>query len=152
MAKSEEELRSLLIKVKEDSEKAGLKLNVQKTKIMASYSITSRQIEGKKWKQSQTLFYQSPKITADGNCSHKIKRCLLLGKKSSDKLRQWIKKQRHYFTNKVLYKSKLWFFRQSQMEQSWTINKAEHQKMDPFELWYWRRLLRVPQTVWRSNQ
>ena len=108
MAKSEEELRSLLIKVKEDSEKAGLKLNVQKTKIMASYSITSRQIEGKKWKQSQTLFYLSPKITADGNCSHEIKRCLLLGKKALTNLDNGLKSRD--ITNKVLYKSKLWFF------------------------------------------
>ena len=145
MAKSEEELRSLLTKVKEDSEKAGLKLNIQKTKIMSSYSITSRQIEvKKKLKQWQTILFAS-KITADGNCSHGIKRRLLLGKKSSDKLRQHIKKQRDYFANKGLYKFKAMLFPVViDRIESWAIKKTEHQKMDAFELWYWRRLLRVP--------
>ena len=99
MAESEEELKSLLMKVKEESEKVGLKLNIQKTKIMASGSITSWQIDGET--VSDFIFLGS-KITADGDCSHEIKRCLLLGRKSYDQPRQHIKKQRHYFANKGL--------------------------------------------------
>ena len=81
MAESEEELKSLLMKVKEESEKVGLKLNIQKTKIMASGPITSWEIDGKQWKQCRTLFWGGSKITVDGDCSHEIKRCLLLGRK-----------------------------------------------------------------------
>ena len=99
MAESEEELKSLLMKVKEASEKVGLKLNIQNTKIMASGSITFWQIDGKQWKQWQTSFWGS-KITADGDCSHEIKTRLLLGRKVNDKPRKHIKKQRHYFADK----------------------------------------------------
>ena len=100
MAGSKEELRSLLIKVKEEGGKAGLKLNIQKTKIMASVRITSWQIVGE---TVRDFIFGGSKITADGDCSHEIKRCLLLGEKSYDKPRQCIKKQRHCFSNKGLY-------------------------------------------------
>ena len=102
MAESEEKLKSLLMKVTEESEKVGLKLNIQKTKIMASGPFTSLQINGQTRKQLETIFLGS-KITADGDCSHEIKRCLLFGKKSYDQPRQHMKKQRHYFVNKGLF-------------------------------------------------
>ena len=102
MAESEEELKSLLLKVKVESEKVGLKLNIQKTKIMASGPITSRQIDGKTVETVSDFLFLGSKITADGDCSHEIKRRLLLGKKSHDQSRQHIKKQRHYFANKGL--------------------------------------------------
>ena len=100
MAESEEELKSLLIKVKEESEKVGLKLNIQKTKIMASGPITSWEIGGETMETVTHFIFLGLKITADGDCSHEIKRRLLLGKKSYDKPREHIKKQRHYFANK----------------------------------------------------
>ena len=102
MAESEEELKSLLIKVKEESEKVSLKLNIQKTKIMASGPITSWEIDGKTVETVSDFIFLSSKITADGDCSHEIKRRLLLGKKVFDQPRQHIKKQRHYFANKGL--------------------------------------------------
>ena len=101
MADNEEELKSLLMKLKEESEKAGLKLNIQKTKIMTSSPITSWQIDEAQWKQWQTFFWGGFKITADGDCSHEIKRHLLPWKKSYYQPRQHIKKQRRYFANKV---------------------------------------------------
>ena len=100
MTESEEELRNLLMKVKEESEKAGLKLNIQKTKIMASGSITSWQIDGEIMETVTDFIFLSPKITADGDCSHEIKRCLLLRRKSMTILESIFKKQRHYFANK----------------------------------------------------
>ena len=100
MAESEEELKSLLMKVKEESEKDGLKLNIQKTKIMASDPITSWQIDGETVETVADFVFLGSKITADGDCSHEIKRCLLLGRKSYDQPRQHIKKQRNYFANK----------------------------------------------------
>ena len=100
MAESEEELKSLLMKVKEESEKYSLKLNIQKTKIMASGPITSWEIDGKQWKQCQTLFLGGSKITADGDCSHEIKRCLLLGRKAVTNLDSIFKSRDHYFANK----------------------------------------------------
>ena len=100
MAESEEELKSLLMKVKEDSEKVGLKINIQKTKIMASGATTSWQIDGEKVETMTDFILGGSKITADGDCSHEIKRRLLLGRKSYDQPRQHIKKQRHYFANK----------------------------------------------------
>ena len=105
MAESEEELKSLLMKVREESEKAGLKLSIQKTKIIASNPITSWQIDGEQWKQWQTLF----SCAADDDCSHESKK-FAPWKKSYDQPRQYIKKQRHYFANKVPTKSKLCFF------------------------------------------
>ena len=100
MAESEEELKSLLMKVKEENEKAGLKLSIQKTKIMAFGPITSWQIDEETMETVTDFIFLSSKITADGDCSHEIKRCLLLGKKSYDQPRQHIKKQRHYFASK----------------------------------------------------
>ena len=102
MAESEEELKSLLMKVKVESEKAGLKLNIQKMMIMASGPITSWQIDGKTMETVTDFIFGSSKITADGDCSHEIKRCLLFEKKSYDQSRQHIQKQRHYFGNKGL--------------------------------------------------
>ena len=109
MAESEEELKSLLMKVKEESEKVVLKLNSQKTKIMASSPITSWQIDGETVEAMADFIFRGSKITADGDCSREIKRCLLLGR-SFDQPRQYIKKQRHYFVNKGLAMSRLWFF------------------------------------------
>ena len=100
MEESEEELKSLLMKVKEESEKVGLKLNIQKTKFMASGPITSWQIDGETLETMRDFILGDTKITADGDCSHEIKRCLLLGRKSYDQPRQHIKKQRHYFASK----------------------------------------------------
>ena len=102
MAESEEELKSLPMKVKEDSEKVGLKLNIQKTKIMASGPITSWQIHGETVETVADFILGVSKITADGDCSHEIKRCLLLGRKAMTNLDHILKKQRHYFTNKGL--------------------------------------------------
>ena len=101
MAESEEELKSLLMKVKEESEKAGLKLSIQKMKTMASGPITSWQIDEETMETVTDFIFLGSKITADGDCSHEIKRCLLLQKKSYDQPRQHIKKQRHYFANKT---------------------------------------------------
>ena len=101
MTESEEELKSLLMKVKEESEKVGLKFNIQKTKIMASGPITSWQIDEETVEKVADFIFLGPKITADGDCSHEIKRCLLLGRKALTNREQYIKKQRHYFTNKA---------------------------------------------------
>ena len=150
MAESKEELKSLLMKVKEESEKAGLKLSIQKTKIMASDPITSWQIGGET--MTDYFIFLGSKFTADGNNSHEIKRCLLLGKNNYDQSRQHIKKQKHYFADKVpasqsfgLSSSHVWM---------WELDrkKAECWGIDAFELWCWRRLLRVPWTAGRSNQ
>ena len=103
MVESKDELKNLLMKVKEESEKVGLKLNIRKTKIMAASPITSWQIDGKKMETGKDFIFLGSKITADGDCSHEINRCLLLGRKSYDQPRQHIKKQRHYFANKGPY-------------------------------------------------
>ena len=132
MAESEEELKSLLMKVKEESEKAGLKLNIQKTKIMASSPITSWQVDGETMESVRDFIFLGSKITADGDCSHEIKRGLLLGR-SHDQPRQHIKKQRHYFTNKGL-SSQGYGFSSSHRRESWTVKKAEHQRIDAFKL------------------
>ena len=142
MAESEE-LKSLLIKVKEESEKVGLKLNIQKTKIMASSPITSWQIDGETMETVTNFIFWSSKITADGDCSHEIQ-MLAPWKKSYDQPRQHIKKQYHYFTSKGP-SSQSYGFRVVMCGcESWTIKKAECQRIDAFELWCWRRLLRVP--------
>ena len=124
MAESEEELKSLLIKVKEESEKAGLKLNIQKTKIMASGPITSWQTDGETVETVADFIFLGSKITADGDCSHEIKRCLLLWKKSYDQPRQHIKTQRHYFADRGL-SSQSYGFSSSHVCacESWTIEK-----------------------------
>ena len=141
-----EELKSLLMKVKEESEKVGLKLNIQKTKIMASSPITSWQIDGE---TMETV--TDSKITADGDFSHEIK-TFALWKKSYDQPRQHIKKQRHYFANKVHLVKAMVFPVVMYGCESWTIKEAECQRIDAFQLCCWRRLLRVPWTARRLNQ
>ena len=118
---------------------------------MASGPITSWQME-KQWKQWQTLFWGGSKITTDGDCGHEIKRHLLLGKKSYDQARQHIKKQRHYLADKVCLAKAMIFPVVMYGCESWTVKKAELRRIDAFELWCWRRLLRVPWTARRSNQ
>ena len=143
MAENEEELKSLLMKVKEESEKVGVKLNIQKTKIMASGSITSWQIDGETMETVSDCILGGSKITADGDCSHEIK-MLAPWKKSYDQPRQHIKKQRHYFADKGLSSQSYGFSSIMYGCESWSINKAESQRIDAFELWCWRRCLRVP--------
>ena len=127
MAENEEELKSLLTKLKEESEKAGLKLNIQKMKIMASGLITSWKIDGGTIETVTDFIFLSSKITADGDCSHEIKRCLLLGvgKKNYDKPRQHIKKQQHYFVNKVCLVKAMVIPVVMYGYKKWTIKKAE---------------------------
>ena len=150
MAESEEELKSLLMKVKEESEKDGLKLNRQKVKIMASGPITSYQIDGEAM-ETVTDFWGGSKITADGDCSHELKRHLLLGRKAMTNLYSILKKQRAYFTNKGLSSQAMVFPVVMYGCQSWTVQKAEHRRIDAFELRCWRRLLRVSWIARRSN-
>ena len=150
MAEREEELKSLLMKVKEESEKVCLRLNIQKTKIMASSPITSWQRDGETWKQWQTIFLDS-KITADGNCSCEIKRHLLLGRKAMTKLDIILKSRDLTLPTNVHLVKAMVFPVVMYGCKSWTI-KAEHWRIDAFKLWCWRRLLRVPWTARRSNQ
>ena len=151
MAESEE-LKSLLMKVKEESEKAGLKLNVQKTKIMASGPITSWQIDGESVETVTDFILGGSKITADGDCSHEIKRRLVLGKKVMTNLDSILKSIDIALPTKVCLVKAMVFPVVMYGCESWTINKAEHLRIDTFELWCWRRLLRVPWTARRSNQ
>ena len=148
MAESEEELKHLLMKVKEESEKVGLKLNIQITGIMASDSTTSWQIDDET--VSDFIFLGS-KISADGDYSHEIEKHLLLGKKVMTNLDR-ILKSRHYFANKVCLVKAVVFPVVMYGCESWTVKKAECQRIDAFELWCWRRLLRVPWTARRSNK
>ena len=150
MAKSEE-LKSLL-KVKEKSEKAGLKLSTQKTKIMASSSITSWQIDGGTVETVMDLIFGGSKITADDDCSHEIKRGLLLGRKAMTNLDRILKGRDITFPTKVCLVKTMVFPVVMYGCESWTVKKAERQRIDAFELWYWRRRLRVPWTARRSNQ
>ena len=124
MAESEEELKNLLMKVKEESEKAGLKLNIQKTHIMASGPITSRQMDGETMETEIDFLLLGSKITADGNCSHEIKRCLLLGRKTMTNLDS-ILKNRQYFANKGLYSQRYGFSLMMYGCENWSIKKAE---------------------------
>ena len=151
MAESEEELKSLLIKVKEESEKVGLKLNIQKTKIMASGPITSWEIEETVETVSDFIFLGS-KITADADCSHEIKRCLLLGRKVMSNLDSIFKSRDITLPTKVHLVKAMVFPAVMYGCESWTVKKAECRRIDAFELWCWRRLLRVPWTAKRSNQ
>ena len=134
------------MKVKEESETVGLNLNIQKTKIMASGSITSWQIMGKQWKQWLTLFiyFFDSKITADGDCSHEIKRCLLLGRKIMTNLDCILKSREITLPKKVCLVKAMVFPTVMHGCESWTKRKAECQRTDAFELWCWRRLLRAP--------
>ena len=144
MAESEEELKRLLMKVKEESEKVGLKLNIQKTKIMASGPITSWQIDGETVETVANFILGGFKITADGACSHEIKRRLLLGRKVMINLDSILKSRDITLPTKVHLVKAMVFPVVMYGCESWTIKKAEGQKIDAFELCCWRRLLRVP--------
>ena len=141
MAESEEELKSLLMKVKEESEKVGVKLNIQKTKIMASGSITSWEIDE-----------ETVETVSDGDCSHEIKRCLLLGRKVMTNLDSIVKSRDIILPTKVRLIKAMAFPVVMYGYECWTMKKAECQRIDAFEPWCWRRLLRVPWTARRSNQ
>ena len=151
MAKSEEELKSLLLKVKEESEKVGLKLNIQKTKIMASGPITSWQIDGETVETVTDFISWSCKITADSVCSHKIKRHLLLGRKVMTNLDSILKSRDITLSTKVRLVKAMVCPIVMYGCKSWTVKKAECRRIDAFELWCWRRLLRVPWSARRSN-
>ena len=152
MAESEEELKSLLIKVKEESEKVGLKINIQKTKIMASGPITSWQIDGETVETVSDFIFLGSKITADGDCSHEIKRRLLLRRKVITNLDSILKSRNITLPTKVCLVKAMVFPVVMYGRESWTIKKAECQRIDAFGLWCWRRLLRVPWTARRSSQ
>ena len=152
MAESEEELKSLLMKVKGESKKVGLKLNIQKMKIMASSPITSWQINGEKIETVTDFIFLGSKITADGDCSHEIKRHLLLGRKATTNLDSILKSRDITSLTKVHVVKAMVFPVVMYGCESWTLEKAEHQRVDAFELWCWRRLFRVPWTARRSNQ
>ena len=151
MAESEEELKSLLMKVKEENKKVGLKLNIQKTKIMASGPITSWQIDGETVETVADFIFLGSKITADGTCSHEIKRRLLLGRKVMTNLESILKSRDIPSPTKVHLVKAMGFPVVMYGCESWTIKKAECQRIDAFELRCWRRLLRVPWTATRSN-
>ena len=138
--------------MKEESEKVGLKLNIQKTKITASGPITSRQIDGEIVETVADFIFGGSKITADGDCSHEIKRRLLLGRKVMTNLVRILKSRDITLPTKVHLVKAMVFPVVMYGCESWTIKKAEHQRIDAFELWCWRRLLRVPWTARRSNQ
>ena len=149
MGESEEELKSLLMKVKEESEKVGLKLNIQKTKIMASGPITLWQIDGE---TVADFILRGSKITEDGNCSHEIKRYLLLIRKVMTILDSLLKSRDITLWTKVRLVKAMVFPGVMYGCESWTIRKSEHQRIVAFELWCWRRLLRVPWSAGRSNK
>ena len=150
MAESEE-LNSLLMKVKE-SEKIGLKLNIQKTKNMASSPITSWQIDGERVETVSDFIFRGSKITEDGDCSHEIKRHLVFGRKAMTKLDSKLKSRDITLPTKVHLVKAMVFPVVMYGSESWTIKKAEHRRIDAFEVWYWRRLLRVPWTARRPSQ
>ena len=152
MAEREEETKSLLMKVKEESKKAGLKLNVQKMKIVASSPITSWQIDGEKMETVRDFIFLGSKITADSACSHEIKRHLLLGRKAMTDLDSILKSRDITLPTKVCLVKAIVFPVVMYRCESWIIKKAEHQRIDTFELWCWRRLLRVCSAARRSNQ
>ena len=147
MAESEEELKSLLMKLKEESEKIGLKLNIQKTKIMASGPITSWQRDGETVETVREFIFGGFKITADGDCSHEIKRRLLLRRKVMINLDSTLKSRDLTLPTKVHLVKAMVFPVVMYRCESWTVKKAECWRIDVFELWYWRRLLRVPWTA-----
>ena len=152
MAESDEELKSLLMKLKEENEKSGFKLNIQITKIMASGPITSQQIDGETMKIVTDFIFLGSKITADSDCSHEIKRCLLLVRKAMTNIDSILKSRDVPLPTKVhLVKTTVFPVVMYRCE-SWTIKKAECQRIDAFELWCWRRLLRVPWTARKYNQ
>ena len=140
------------MKVKEESEKVGLKLNIQKTKIMASGPITSWQIDGETVETVADLIFLGSKIIADGDCSHDMKRCLLLGRKVMTNLDSILESRDITLPIKVRLVKAMIFPVVMYGCESWTIKKAERQRIDAFDLWCWRRCLRVPWTARRSNQ
>ena len=147
MAESKEELKSLLMNVKEESEKDGLKLNIQKTKIMASGSITSWQIDGQTVETVIDFIFLGSKITADGDCSHEIRSCLLLGRKAITNIDSVLKSRDTTLPTKIHLVKAMVFPIVMYGCESWTIKKAVCQTVDAFELWCWRRLLKVPWTA-----
>ena len=147
MAESEDELKSLLTKVKEESEKVGLKLNIQKTKIMASGPITSWEIDGETVETVSDFILAGSKISADGDCNHEIKRHLFLGRKVMTKLDSIFKSRDITLPTKVCLVKAMAFPVVMYGCESWTVKKAEQRRIDAFELWCWRRLLRVPWTA-----
>ena len=149
MAESEEELKSLLMKVKEESEKAGLKLNIQKTKFVASGPITSWQIDGE---TVADFIFLGSRITADGDCSHEMKRRLLFGRKVITNLESILKSRDITLPTTVHLVKTMVFPVVTYGCESWTIKRAECRRIEAFQLWCWRRLLRVPWTARRSNQ
>jgi len=152
MAESEEELKSHLMKVKEESEKVGLKLNIQKTKIMASSTITSWEIDGETVETVSDFILGGSKITVDGDCNHEINRHLLLGRRVMTNLDIILKNRDITLATKVRLVKAMVFPVVMYGCESWTVKKAECQRIDAFELWCWRRLLRVLWTARRSNQ
>ena len=144
MAESEEEVKSLLIKVKEESEKAGLKLNIQKTKIMASGPITSWQIDGETIETVTEFIFLGSKITVAGDCSHEMRRCLLLGRKAMTNLHSILKIRDITLPTKVCMVKAMVFPVVMYECESWTIKKAAFQRIDAFKLWCFRRLFRIP--------
>ena len=152
VAEREKELKSLLMKVKEESEKVGLKLNIQKTKIMASGPITSWEIDEKTIETGTDFIFEGSKITADSDCSYEIIRHLLLGRNTIANLDSMLKSRDITWLTKICLVKAMVFPVVMYGCDSWTIKKAEHQRIDAFELWCWRRLLRVPWTARRSNQ
>ena len=152
MAESEDELKSLLMKVKEESEKVGLKLNIQKTKIMASGPITSWEIDGETVETVSDFIFGGSKITAEGDCNHEIKRHLLLGRKVMSNLDSILKSRDIPLPTKVHLVKAMVFPVVMYGCDSWTVEKAEGRRIDAFELWCWRRLLRIHCTARRRNQ
>ena len=152
MAESEEELKSLLMKVKVENEKVGLKLNIQKTEIMASGPITSWEIDGETVETGSDFIFLGSKITTDGDCSHEIKRHLLLGRKVMTNLDSIFKSRDITLPTMVSLVNAMVFPVFMYGCESWTMKKDERRRIDAFELWCWRRLLRVPWTARRSNQ
>ena len=152
LAESEEELKSLLMKVKVESEKVGLKLNVQKMKIMASGPTTSWEIDGETVETMSDFIFLGSKITTDGDCSHEIKGLLLFGRKVMTNLDSIFKSRDITLPRKVRLVKAMVFPVVMYGCESWTVKKAERQRIDAFEPWCWRRFLRVPWTARRSNQ
>ena len=152
MAESKEELKRHLMKVKEQNEKAGLKLNIQKMKIVASGSITSRQIDGETMETVRDLILGGSKATADGDYSHEIKRHLLFGRKAMTSIDSILKSRDNTLPTSVHLVKAMVYPVVTYGCESWTIKKAERQRIDAFELWRWKRLLRVPWIARVSNQ
>ena len=152
MTESKEELKSFLMKMKEENEKTGLNINIQRIKIMASSPISSWQLDGEKMKTVIDFIFFGSKITVDGDCSHEIKRCLFLGSKVMTNLDSILNSRDITLPTKVHLVKAMVFPVVMYGCDSWTVKKAEHQKIDAFELWCWRRLLRVPWTPRGSNK